>query len=461
MIESNRNENKEIIKQQMLTLYNKYKNESNNPVQDISYYNEMIFQPDNINITYGEQDIFAVKIVDKNPETKLEKTRIEVYKEGILIATIDEKQTIEFTQEYLMQIKEKSPEIFLVLQNQNGKHYDLPTEQEEKLPNINDNKKIILTKDELEYHYKKEQLNQENELQENNEEELVEQIAEQSGTQKNDIKSCSTLNPTEKITDNKSFEDITHTTGKYTKVFMVASNSQTKGTSRFAFWGITPDNQVEQIEGLQERDGVNTGKDIYAINRDGSQVVEKQTTALFTLEGKQEGFSLTVGQYGILEAEYIRKSPTENKYIGSSINTTHQRPTTRQVKEFMNDARTNKNELEQSINKTEEQLSETSVTNLQNIDNDPNNDVAIDIDAEVTMHDGTITTLRQEAENYNLSPKEYKTLYEQAQGDCPSVKIENIRIQKEQEHEKEEIDSHDDRGERLTPEEEALKKLGY
>ena len=62
----------------------------------------------------------------------------------------------------------------------------------------------------------------ENEHEPENEEESMEQIAKQSGIAKDDIKSCSEINPHERITDQKSFEDIANVTGKYSKIFVVS-----------------------------------------------------------------------------------------------------------------------------------------------------------------------------------------------------------------------------------------------
>lgn len=281
-----------------------------------------------------------------------------------------------FYPEYMQYLQQLNLAIYKVMDKQNGSNFPVINYQEINLPDLS-----TLSKEELEQKLqllKGKNLPEEGALEEKSsldEETSIEEFARKAGIQLSDVKSCSSLDPTEKITDEKSFEDITKTKGMYTKVFMVASNSQTKGNSRFAFWGVTPKGKVEQIEGLEEREGTNTGKEIYVINEDGSCVKEKQTTALFTLEGMQEGFSITIGQYGILEAEYLRKSSTENKYIGSSINTTHQRPTRKQVQEFMNDGKTNKQELDESIEKTEGQLSVSPTTRIENIDNNPNNDI--------------------------------------------------------------------------------------
>ena len=56
------------------------------------------------------------------------------------------------------------------------------------------------------------------------------------------------------------------------------------------------------------------------------------------------------------------------------------------------------------------------------------------------MHDGTVTTLRKEAEKLNISPEEYAKTFEETIGDCPSDKIETIDYYKTKEFKlKEEI----------------------
>lgn len=460
----NPDEKKKKIEEQMMSIYEGYQQPEGNPITFISYYNQLILQNVQGQAMYGLQDIYPVGL---DGTKKMEKNRIILYQEGIEIAEIDENSNIIFSQDYLMQMKEISPEIYLILQQINGQHFELPAIQERdpKLPDLGEKRKVenfTMTKEELELQKgMQREKNQAMEQEEpKSEEENMEKIAQKAGITKDDIKSCSTIDPQEKITDEESFENIANITGKYTKIFVVASNGQSKDNSRFAFWGLTPDGEVEQIPGLEERQGVNTGKSIYAINRDGSEVKEQQTAALFTMPNQKEGFSVTIGQYGIVETTYIRKSPEENKFIGSAINSSTQKPTTREVKEFMNDHRTTDREIQETIDKTEHQLEETEETNIRNIDDNPNNDVALDIDAEIEMHDGTVTTLRKEAEKLNISPEEYAKTFEETIGDCPSDKIETIRLN----YAPKDADVGDTdkvRGERLTPEEEALQRRGY
>lgn len=452
---------KDIIKENMLILYKAYQDGEKNTVDEISYYKQIVLQSEKSPIMYGLQDVYPVNI--KEPE-KFYGNRVLLYQNGTPIAMIDENSNIKFSNEYLEQMKSLNPSIYALLHSMNGKHYELPQIQEasEKLPNINSKQEVEdfkLSKEELENAKQNEVAGQgmtkkensqeaENEQEPENEEESMEQIAKQSGITKEDIKSCSEINPHERITDQKSFEDIANVTGKYSKIFVVSANSQTRGNSLYSFWGMTQDGKMEPVQGLEERQGVNTGKSIYSINRDGSQVKEQQTSALFTMPNQREGFSVTIGQYGIIETTYVRRSPNENKYIGSTVNSSTQKPTTREVQEFMNDSRTTDAELKETIDKTKHQLGETSETKLRNVDDNPNNDVEIDMDQEITLHDGTITTLAKEAETLNIAPDEYKKQFAEREADCYADKVELIREEQAEEQSAERAEEHEERAER-------------
>ena len=466
---------KDIIKQNMLTLYKEYQEGEKNPVDGISYYKQIVLQSDKSPIMYGVQDVYPVNI--KEP-AEFYGNRILLYQDGMPIAMIDENSNIRFSNEYLEQMKPLNPSIYALLSSMNGKHYELPQIQEvsEKLPDINSKQEVEdfkLSKEELENAKQSEAVEQgmskkenpkeaENEQELKSEEESMEQIAKQSGITKDDIKSCSTIDPHERITDQKSFEDIANVTGKYSKIFVVSANSQTRGNSLYSFWGMTQDGKMEPVQGLEERQGVNTGKSIYSINRDGSQVKEQQTSALFTMPNQREGFSVTIGQYGIIETTYIRRSPNENKYIGSIVNSSTQKPTTREVQEFMNDSITTDAELKETIDKTEHQLGETTETKLRNVDDNPNNDVEIDMDQEITLHDGTTTTLAKEAEALNIAPDEYKKQFAEREADCYADKVELIREEQAEEQSAERAEEHEERAERSLENDawERMKKRG-
>ena len=105
-------------------------------------------------------------------------------------------------------------------------------------------------------------------------------------------------------------------------------------------------------------------------------------------------------------------------------------------------------ELKDTIDKTEHQLGETSETKLRNVDDNPNNDVEIDMDQEITLHDGTITTLAKEAETLNIAPDEYKKQFAEREADCYADKVELIREEQAEEQSAERAEEHEERAER-------------
>ena len=449
------------IKDSILNIGNNYiQNNGKDSFKNIIYLPNMTINPENVQNAFQEQDVFLVERsseqnLENNKDTEPSGPIYDIYiRDGQIKMGTIENGVITFTPEYLQMMMELSPFIYQTLMMQQGKSYEIAegfvdVSREEDGIQLNP---MEMSKEDIEKEMQErvglqgqEKLTEQDQ-EPKDEEQAIKEIAIKTGLSIEDIKSCASLDPKEKITDSQSFEDITNTVGKYVKVFPVASNSKTQGTSRFVFYGITPKGEVEQVPGFEERDGVNTGKEIYSMNRDGSVVKEKQTSALFMLRNGEEGFSVTIGQYGMIEVDYIRKDPTQNKFIGLTLNTYSEKPTTREVQEFMNDARTTDEELTEIIEKTEHQLDEhgSETTLLQNIDDNPNNDQAIDIDEEIEMHDGTVTTLRQEAEKYNMSPEDYIKYFEEARGNCTSDKIMDANLTIEEER-----DEDLDRGEQL------------
>ena len=143
-MEENKTQNKsekDIIKQNMLTLYKEYQEGEKNPVDGISYYKQIILQSDKSPIMYGLQDTYPVNI--KEPE-KFYGNRVLLYQNETPIAMIDENSNIKFSSEYLEQMKSLNPSIYALLHSMNGKHYELPQIQEVsgKLPDINSKQEL-------------------------------------------------------------------------------------------------------------------------------------------------------------------------------------------------------------------------------------------------------------------------------------------------------------------------------
>lgn len=445
-------ENKqEKIDNRMLEIYNELKNNEDSGyinIQDITYYNDLtLIQPQSETVGIAEQGVYLVKIVDEN-----ERVLYNVFNENMQIATIDDNGKIQFSENYEQFLQKIDPRFLDAIKNANNKIVKLPEELSED--------DIIYEPEDIEtVRKKKEQESEEakDELEENTKEDNevnLDKIAKTTGMKREDINSYSMIKPTEKVTDKDTFEDVASVSGKYSKIYVISANKATDKNRKFAFIGITKDGEAEYIDDLETRGTTTTDKKIYSINRDGTSVEEKQTTEMFTTKNQDKMFSVTIGQYGILEVDYLRRSSTENKFIGSSVETQAQRPTTRQVKEFMNTSRTSNYEFSEAIRNTEEQIQEngSETTELQNIDDNPYNDKAPDIDEVIRLHDGTRTTIREQANKHGKSPEEYVNIIENTQGDCNSEKIEKANIEIEE-------DEEPSREERSTPEEEALKKL--
>ena len=445
---------KKDIKEKMLELYSTESSIEREKVQDIIFLDNLKFKPYNAMAEFSQADLFIVK--KQEPDEKENGKYIEIMELYIQNEQVHLKVgelingKIIFTEEYLEYVASINALIADVVKKQNG--HDLPVQEQTH------EDAIQLDKHELEYHYtlkrleKTEEKRAEPQTEQDQEKQAITKIAEKSGMSEGDLSSCSEISPTQKITNEKSFEDI--------KVFVVNSDSNSRGTSRFAFWGLRKDGEVEQIPGLEERDGVNTGKEICAINRDGSEVTKKQTTALFSLEGKEEGFALTIGQYGILETDYVRRAPEQgDKPLSIPVETSTQiYPTTMQVRKFMNDKYMNKADLKKTTQTANHQLdshgdkeAEVETTNLSQISKRIK-DEAININEEVKLHNGRITTIAKEAARLEMSITEYTNRFEQLEGDCIADKIELIAQEKQMEHVRQEERA---REERMTPEEEA------
>ena len=419
-------EKKKNINEQMLQLYSS-NIETKEQIEEITYLDSVAFNPQNALAEYKQEQVFLVK---------------KMVPEGN-----EQVQTLEL---YMQNINDL---VFDTVKKQNGKELELDEKLMLEAPKM-DKKELSDLELEKEKEEKAKEDARDDEVQ-------IEKIAQKSGLSPEELSSCSQISPTQKVTDNKTFEDITHTNGQYSKVFVVNADSRSKGTSRFAFWGVKQDGEIEQIPGLEERDGVNTGKEICSINRDGSEVTKKQTAALFSLDGKEEGFSLTVGQYGIIETDYVRRVPEQgNKPIAIPVETSNQiYPTTKQVRKFMDERITNKENLKQVTDAANHQLddrgeeeAEVETTNLSQITRTVENEV-IDPDEIITLPNGVQTTIAQEAETLNLSMDEYIEKFEQIDGDCISNKVELIRLEKELNDIEERA-----REERKTPEEEAIER---
>ena len=467
----NKEEKEAMIKGNIQLIYQKKKSdmearESKDEIGSITYYETLELFRNEDGGGVSKQDAYLVRVI-----TNKEKVMYSIYDENQMeIATVDENGTIKFTdyalEKYEQMLTKTDLEKSMLdrIKQADGKaRFEEPVEQQEK--------DVTRSKTELEEEEQKrtEQEDQKEQKTAQTKEEEIQKIAQKTGMDPKDINNCSTIKPTQKITDQDTFEEIANVQGKYTNVYVVNANKETDKNKRFAFVGITPEGEVEYLDNLETTGTMQTNVDIYSINRDGSSIQEKQTREMFKVKNSSDkSFTVTSGQYGILEVDYVRKDPNEEKFIGSIVETEHESPSTEQVKKFMNERRNNKYEIGEAIEKTEEQIGgeksdkdgelESGTTQLENIDKDDSNDKATNVDEAITLHSGETTTLRKEAEKYDMTIEQYCDRFELAEGDCPSEKIETVR-KEEEGPDTDDDDEPGGRGERPTPEEEALDRL--
>ena len=185
---------------------------------------------------------------------------------------------------------------------------------------------------------------------------------------------------------------------------------------------------------MENTQGTTTGQTVTSINsRDGSLVVEEQVSGLARINGRskangeEEMLSIRTGQYGILEVDYVRadlSKDKEERYLSAPIETKNMRPSTRQVRDFMDKSKNT--EIASELERAENEIDRDEETEIRNIDDTASND-NLNPDDVITLESGKTTTLRKEAKKAKISPEEFARRYNNMGGKTPDEKIENIQ----------------------------------
>ena len=243
------------------------------------------------------------------------------------------------------------------------------------------------------------------------------------------------IDPYEKVTGTENLADMIPEIKEkgYIKIGVVYSNSSKGQSGMFSFVGITADGQIGTIDSLENLEGTTTGQKITSINnRDGSSVQEEQVQCMLQLEGRssmngtEEYLSVRIGQYGIIEVDYVRAELSmdeEKRYISAPIETRSQMPTSKEVKDFMD--RSRNVDMEEELKKAEPEIKRDGKTRIENIDETASND-KLGPDDIILLDNGETTTLRKEAEKAKVSVEEFIKKYEERTGKTPDEKIEEI-----------------------------------
>ena len=433
--------NKEIINNMLAinTLVKEKFEETSKSIEDISYYKDFQFNGTN----FGIEGAYIVKIKDDTvPESEVSSRKednlkgefiYEIYDENNkLVASVNKNGKVIFDQEYMEGLKEKNEGYFNEL-DLDANEFELPQGHKKDV--------ITLKKDELEKLENEKKLENVSEI---TGEKGIKSYSEMNTNQKplfDKLTNKQELDANVRVTQTETLADMIPEIKEkgYEKIGVVYSSSGKGQTGRFSFVGITKEGEIGTIDSLENTQGTTTGQTVTSINsRDGSEVEEEQVAGMVRINGRkragqEEMLSVKVGQYGVLEVDYVRAELSKDKktrYISAPIETRNLRPTTRDVREFMD--RNRNTDMKDELKRAEPEIDRDGDTKIKNLDDTASND-EIGADDIIVLEDGTETTLRKEATKAKVSVDDFVNRYNNRGGKTPDEKIDSIQEEYEEE----------------------------
>lgn len=355
---------------------------------DIMYYDEINLSKNDANLE--NQTVEELYLVKKEVDGKIIQ---EFCTSNGIIATVGEDGKIEIAEKYKHLINDK--EFFLQLRN--VKPLSLEKLEEQQRQNAQENKANASKKISNE---------------QNEEGERKEQYVENPKD--------AVINLDKKITETKTFRELVP---EVKQKGIVDVRARRVDNTRFEFIGINEFGEIIRLESLEQTEGTNPNEDIIKVNQDGSSVEqEKAKTMLKIKPGKNEqnsneGFTITLGEYGIPEISYYRRAKETDEYTSIPVNlkNTNQKNTDLEVRQYMEKTRnvTVDDNIKRANDKIEQ--SDDQETTLENIDDDPYNDT-------VTSEEEIM--IQKAASRCKVSIESFKEELEKANGDTLEEKIE-------------------------------------
>ena len=196
------------------------------------------------------------------------------------------------------------------------------------------------------------------------------------------IASKTEIDINQKVTDRDTIGSLLNIQGKgYEKIYVVYSKKlqENTNTTTFSFVGIKQDGSAEEIDGLEQTGGINPNKKVYKLNNDGSKIEEMQMNSIYRIKGKSEShLAIKIGEMGNIETSLIRSPKYDNKEaIGIPIqNKYNMNPTTREIREFMNDQKNPR--MNEEIDRLEEhKKNDCENITIKDINDDQNDNTHI------------------------------------------------------------------------------------
>lgn len=316
--------------------------------EDITYYDDFEFKGSNLAV----KSVYIVEISNENNEKTADKleekyTTYKIFdRNGKKIADVDKKGIIHFEKEFTDKLKQIDSKYMEQL-NLNDVKLELPEKLSEK--------DVHLTKEELseekeknmsskkEKKEDKEVKKQKEEKEENQEKETEEEkkqkTAEALGVDETEIKSISTIDLNQKVTDKYTLRDMLPEAAEC-KTLTVAYTKD----GNFTLLGTKKDGTRERLNSIESIEGASTNKNVISINEDGSRVEEKQVKCLMRINAKnrEDGLSISIGDYGMMNIDYVNNVMDKENRRATPIRTKeaeNQRITTERVRENAGDAK--------------------------------------------------------------------------------------------------------------------------
>ena len=229
------------------------------------------------------------------------------------------------------------------------------------------------------------------------------------------------INLDKKITETKTFKELVP---EVKQKGVLDVRARRVDNTRFEVIGINEFGEIVRLESLEQTEGTNPNEDIIKVNEDGSSVGKEKAMTMIKIKPGQneqnsnEGFAITLGEYGIPEVSYYRRAKETDEYTSIPINlkNTNQKNTDLEVREYME--KTRNTTIDDNIEKANDQIeqSEDEKTTLENIDDDPYNDTVIS-EEEIMI--------QKAASRCKVSVENFKEELEKTQGDTLEERIEN------------------------------------
>lgn len=278
--------------------------------EDITYYDDFEFKGSNLAV----KSVYIVEISNNNDDKTADKsegnyTTYEIYdRNNKKIADVDEKGKIRFNPEFIERLKQIDNNYIEQL-NLEDLEFELPEKLSEKDVHLTreelseEKERGIGSKKEEQKDKKGDKEKEEDkEAEKETEKEKKQKTAEALGIDETEIKSISTIDLNQKVTDKYTLRDMIPEV-KECDMLTVAYTKD----GNFTLLGAKRDGTRENLKSVESIEGASTNKNVISINEDGSRVEEKQVKGLMRINARNrdDGLSISIGDYGMMNIDYV------------------------------------------------------------------------------------------------------------------------------------------------------------